>query len=644
MEQKMYKKILCHVVVFFMSVTLVYAGKYQEAPMLKRLVDQGKLPPVEERLPDNPWVVGSGAIISAEWLDFKVGKYSDGKLAITADVAPRSYQIAIGATNFLIAPDQSTSPDKVKGALAEWVKWNDDFSVYTIKIRPGLRWSDGESVSTEDVRFVFEDIYGNKELDIPCGSKRRSLYTQMDPRKPCGKLNIIDKYTFSITFSEPYGYFLSEITTWIQDYMQIIQPSHFLKKYHAKYTDISKLNKMAKKNGVEDWKQLFRLKETNHFEYCCANDPNLIDVPVLYPYVLVETADEYMKIMRNPYFVAVDPAGNQLPYIDGSIIYGIQDKEALVMKLISGEVDFSNSDFMKLGDMPTYVQNAERGGYNVLITGSINGPPTLFVNQDYEYDKPNSQWQKLIKDPNKSFTRALALAINSEDINNALYFNMYEMPKITTAEYNVEKANKLLDEAGMSKKDRAGYRTYPDGSEFMATIVTGNMSPDLIDITVMMQNYFDAVGLNINTKMLTGKILRARARNNEFKLKVIWHDQPIWYSGISRDYDVCMKGDYSCQTMKYYESQGKEGYKPPPHMVELYDINAKRMSVPPESAEGAKLFSELLQWFTKGNAAIWPIGKIKVPNIFKKNMKNIPKENYPYNLGISSSSLIWYFD
>ena len=150
----MYKNILCPVVVFFMSVALVYAGKYQEAPMLKRLVDQGKLPPVEERLPDNPWVVGSGAIISAEWLDFKVGKYSDGKLAITADVAPRSYQIAIGATNFLIAPDQSTSPDKVKGALAEWVKWNDDFSVYTIKIRPGLRWSDGAPVSTEDVRFL----------------------------------------------------------------------------------------------------------------------------------------------------------------------------------------------------------------------------------------------------------------------------------------------------------------------------------------------------------------------------------------------------------------------------------------------------------------------------------------------------------
>ena len=178
------------------------SGKeYNEAPMLAKLVKEGKLPPVEERLPDDPWVIGPGTFIGEEWMDFQIGNYSDGKFLVTADIAPRNYQIGIAAGNFLIAPDQSTSPDKVKGALAEWVKWNDDYSKYTIKIRPGLKWSDGHPVTTEDERCVFEDIYEYEPLGIPCGSHRRSLYTQMDPRQDCGKLEIIDKHPFSITFS-----------------------------------------------------------------------------------------------------------------------------------------------------------------------------------------------------------------------------------------------------------------------------------------------------------------------------------------------------------------------------------------------------------------------------------------------------------
>ncbi len=92
------------------------------------------------------------------------------------------------------------------------------------------------------------------------------------------------------------------------------------------------------------------------------------------------------------------------------------------------------------------------------------------------------------------------------------------------------------------------------------------------------------------------------------------------------------------------ETKGKEGYKPPAHMVKYYDMNAARMAVPPESPEGQELFNNLLSWFSEGNALVWPIGKIQVPNIFKKNIKNIPREGYPYNLGISESAPIWFVE
>ena len=53
-------------------------GEFKEAPMLARLVAAGELPPVDERLPDNPFVVGPGVLNGTQWVDWTPGNYSDG--------------------------------------------------------------------------------------------------------------------------------------------------------------------------------------------------------------------------------------------------------------------------------------------------------------------------------------------------------------------------------------------------------------------------------------------------------------------------------------------------------------------------------------------------------------------------------------
>ena len=44
-------------VVFLAAAVAMTAAAYQEAPMFEKLVAEGKLPPVEERLPENPRVL-----------------------------------------------------------------------------------------------------------------------------------------------------------------------------------------------------------------------------------------------------------------------------------------------------------------------------------------------------------------------------------------------------------------------------------------------------------------------------------------------------------------------------------------------------------------------------------------------------------
>ncbi|HUT19539.1 MAG TPA: hypothetical protein VM366_10290, partial [Anaerolineae bacterium] len=51
------------------------AGKYKESPMVSDLVKAGKLPPIEERLPKDPYIVKQGELVSDKNLKLQIGKY-----------------------------------------------------------------------------------------------------------------------------------------------------------------------------------------------------------------------------------------------------------------------------------------------------------------------------------------------------------------------------------------------------------------------------------------------------------------------------------------------------------------------------------------------------------------------------------------
>ena len=52
--------------IILISTVNAFGKEYNEAPMLAKLVKEGKLPPVEERLPNDPWVIGPGTFIGEE--------------------------------------------------------------------------------------------------------------------------------------------------------------------------------------------------------------------------------------------------------------------------------------------------------------------------------------------------------------------------------------------------------------------------------------------------------------------------------------------------------------------------------------------------------------------------------------------------
>ena len=211
-------------------VTAEQAAGPQEAPILAEMVAAGELSPLEERLPAEPFVVGPGTIVAEDELpDWRPGSYG-GTLRMAHEGADWNPDIFIMMNeHLLMAPGIGVDP--IRPNIVRDFEVEDDNKVFTFFLREGLKWSDGEPVTTEDVRFVYEDIYLNEQLTPSFPAKFRA------GGSPSGEpmdLEIIDDYTFRISFAEPYGGLLRELSIkgW-QGYTDLMRPSHYLKQFHA---------------------------------------------------------------------------------------------------------------------------------------------------------------------------------------------------------------------------------------------------------------------------------------------------------------------------------------------------------------------------------------------------------------------------
>ena len=354
----------------------------------------------------------------------------------------------------LRAPDQSTK-DPLPAIVSSY-EISPDFTQYTLTIRKGLKWSDGVPVTTEDVRMTFE-LYRDERIYPTFPIKARTL-GRADGTP--GKVTIIDDLTFTVTFDAPYGQFLAELSSWIPDYTLLFRPAHFIKQFHADYTDMSKIQPILDALEIRTWEDLVILKDMRHWELYREHG---VGVPSLTPWIAEEVTSSVVRAVRNPYYWKVDIAGNQLPYIDRIEAEVSNQLQSIVLKAAAGEYDVVTS-FAQIREMPLYRDNAERSNIRTVLHGSINNPPILFLNHDYDYETEGSVWQQLVSDPR--FGSAIASAIDKEDVNNTLYFGHYTLDGFTKETFDPEASNRLLDEIGMIKTRRRRLPNRPKRRSF----------------------------------------------------------------------------------------------------------------------------------------------------------------------------------
>ncbi len=204
-----------------------------ETPSLQPLVDAGKLPPLRERLPEQPQVARLR-------LDQQPGEHG-GQLRLLMGKQKDIRQIVIYGYARLVG----YTPDlKLEADILESYDVVEN-RIFTLRLRKGHKWSDGHPFTAEDFRYYWEDIANNPELSK--GGPNKLLL--VDGEAP--QVEYPDAYTVRYSWSQPNPYFLPALAGARPLY--IYKPAHYLKQFHKSYQDADKLQQMVDDMNKRNW-------------------------------------------------------------------------------------------------------------------------------------------------------------------------------------------------------------------------------------------------------------------------------------------------------------------------------------------------------------------------------------------------------
>ena len=132
-------------------------------------------------------------------------------------------------------------------------------------------------------------------------------------------------------------------------------PAHVSGQYHAATNP--KAAELAKEEGFESWHQALG----EHLDMA-PGQPFAQPEMSAWPMTSRDSRGIFME--RNPYYFAVDTAGNQLPYIDKLDALFYSDAQVALLDMMQGKLDIGGR-LMNPVDFALYKENESAGGYAI---------------------------------------------------------------------------------------------------------------------------------------------------------------------------------------------------------------------------------------------------------------------------------------
>jgi peptide/nickel transport system substrate-binding protein len=299
--------------------------------------------------------------------------------------------------------------------IAESWETSEDGLTWTFHIREGMKWSDGEDITADDVAYTYQ-----RTLDDPIGNWK-SYLAQVD------EINVVDDYTLEITTKE-------ETPSLLSAYIYIL-PEHI-------FSEIDK-------------------QELKTFE----NFPNPVTSG---PFHVVEwRKGQFFRMEAN------EDYWGGTPKIDEVVYRVFNNEDALVQALMSGDIDFADT----LGaDFFDSLEGEEGIGLNEAAIPSFE---EIGFNSGASETQPDSDGHPALEDPQVRVAISRAIdrqtlvdrvlkghgVVGSTIVPPAMAFYHYEPTEEELQTFDLDAANALLDEGGYADTDGDGVREMPGGGE-----------------------------------------------------------------------------------------------------------------------------------------------------------------------------------
>lgn len=468
---------------------VVPALAFQEAPMLAEQVANGSLPALEERLPEEPMVI--------ETLD-SIGTYGGTLRRAILGGGDQHNIVRVIANENLVR--WSADWSEVKPNIAESYTVSDDATTFTFKLREGMKWSDGEPFTVDDILFWYE-VFMDERLTP---SKHPNF---VGPSGPVA-VTKIDDLTVEFKFGEPNGLFIQNLAYGF-GYFVVNYPRHYLEQFHIDHNpDVQAL--VDAEPAATDWVQLFNLKAAPMDTPIFWQN---VDRPTLHPWHLTNAYGSSQRVIaeRNPYYWKVDAEGNQLPYIDQVTWDQVEDPEAILLKAFNGEIDYMTRHIGRPANLSVLTDNKERGQYDFHRVGDITASQAALI---FNFNNADPVKQEIVQ--NLDFRRAVSHAVDRQEILDLVYLGVGRAVPTSPhpisplfeeewaeehAAFDPDLANELLDGMGLDQRDGEGFRLGPDGNRltfvFLVADVFGFQYPDVMELVA---EYARDVGLDFQIR------------------------------------------------------------------------------------------------------------------------------------------------
>ncbi|BAY48278.1 extracellular solute-binding protein [Scytonema sp. HK-05] len=436
-------------------------------------------------------------------VQFKIKEAGVSQLVLVTANEPTTFNYPLIQSPYPIFPllyeglvTENALTGEFEPALAESWEISQDKRRITFTLRAGLKWSDGEPLTVDDVLFTFKDIYLNKK--IPTAFRG---FLQIGSAGTLPSVQKLDERRVEFTLPEPFAPFLKYIKE------LLILPAHALQESVLSIDD----------------------KGNPLFVYTWGTDTNPHKIIGNGSYKLASyTTGERVVLQRNPYYWRSDQRGNSQPYIDRIILQIITSTDNQLIKFRSRELD----TIKVAPEAFSLLKREEKRGKFTVYNGL--DPISSFVRFNLNQGR-NAQGKPFV-DPIKSrwfntlaFREAVAYAIDRETMKNNIYWGLGEVqhsplnvqsPYYLSAEnglkvynYDPQKARQLLIRAGFKYNAENELLDW-EGNRVQFTLLVKSEERSRIYAAVQIQQDLNKIGIKADLQVLNENTVLQKVYNS----------------------------------------------------------------------------------------------------------------------------------